>query len=95
MKPRPTIFLSGVSHEFASFRDAVEVEIQKKGCFVEKQSSFGPDYRTIEAMLRRKLSDADAVIHIVGFRYGANRTIGRLTSRGVPTRRWNLTSRVN
>lgn len=71
MKPRPTIFLSGVSHEFASFRDAVEVEIQRKGCFVENQSSFGPDYRTIEAMLRRKLSDADAVIHIVGFRYGA------------------------
>jgi tetratricopeptide (TPR) repeat protein len=72
MKPRPTIFLSGVSHEFGSFRDAVEIEIQKKGCFVENQSSsFETDYRTVEEMLRRKLSEADAVIHIVGFRYGA------------------------
>ena len=29
MKPRTTIFLSGVSHEFGSFRDAVEVEIHR------------------------------------------------------------------
>jgi hypothetical protein len=33
MKLRPTIFLSGVSIEFGSFRDAVEVEVQKKDCF--------------------------------------------------------------
>lgn len=71
MKPRLTLFLSGVSHEFASFRDVVENEIQKKGCFAENQSSFAPDYRTVEEMLRRKLHDADAVIHIVGFRFGA------------------------
>src|SRR5689334_10023759 len=71
MKPRPTIFLSGVSSEFASFRDAIEIEIQKKGCFVENQPSFATDYRTVETMLRQKLSEADAVIHIVGFRYGA------------------------
>ena len=71
MKPRPTIFLSGVSDEFASFRDAVEVEVQKKGCFAENQSSFGVDYHTVEEMLRRRISDADAVIHIVGFRFGA------------------------
>src|SRR5215213_110574 len=71
MKLRPTIFLSGVSSEFGSFRDAVEIEIQKKGCFAENQSSFGVDYSTVDEMLRRKLRDADAVIHIVGFRFGA------------------------
>jgi DNA-binding transcriptional ArsR family regulator len=71
MKLRPTIFLSGVSHELGAFRDAVETEIQKKGCFPENQPSFAPDYRTVEEMLRRKLSEADAVIHIVGFRFGA------------------------
>ena len=71
MKARPTIFLSGVSHELGSFRDGVETEIQKKGCFPENQPSFPPDYRTVEEMLRRKLHDADAVIHIVGFRFGA------------------------
>lgn len=71
MKLRPTIFLSGVSSEFRSFRDAVEVEVQKKGCFAENQSSFGVDYHTVEEMVRRRISDADAVIHIVGFRFGA------------------------
>src|ERR1041385_2261424 len=70
MKLRPTIFLSGVSNEFASFRDAVEVEVQRKGCFADNQSSFGVDYHTVEEMVRRRLHDADAVIHIVGFRYG-------------------------
>lgn len=71
MKTRTTIFLSGVSHEFGSFRDAVEIEIQKKGCFAENQTSFAPDYRAVEEMLRRKLHDSDAVIHLVGFRFGA------------------------
>jgi len=71
MKSRPTLFLSGVSHEFSSFRDAVENEIEMKGCFAENQPGFPPDYRTVEEMLRRKLKDSDAVIHIVGFRFGA------------------------
>jgi hypothetical protein len=71
VKPRPTIFLSGVSHEFGSFRDAAEVEVQKKGCFAENQSSFAPDYRTVEEMLTRRLGEADAVVHLVGFRFGA------------------------
>ena len=71
MKTRPTIFISGVSQEFGSFRDAVENEIEMKGCFAENQPGFPPDYRTVEEMLRRKLDGSDAVIHIVGFRFGA------------------------
>jgi hypothetical protein len=71
MKPRTTIFLSGVSHEFGLFRDAVEVEIQKKGCFADNQPGFAPDYRTVEEDLRRRIYDCDAVIHVVGFRFGA------------------------
>jgi len=71
MKTRPTIFISGVSHEFGSFRDAVENEIEMKGCFAENQPGFPPDYRTVEEMLRPRLHDSDAVIHIVGFRYGS------------------------
>src|SRR5262245_35279877 len=71
MKTRPTIFISGVSHEFGSFRDAVENEIKMKDCFAENQPGFYPDYGTVEEMLRSKLHDSDAVIHIVGFRFGA------------------------
>ena len=58
MKPRTTIFLSGVSHEFGSFRDAVEIEIQKKGCFADNPPAFAPDYRTVEEMLRQRLGEA-------------------------------------
>src|SRR5688500_2370164 len=71
MKSRPTIFLSGVSQEFGSFRDAVENEIEMKGCFAENQPDFAPDYRTVEEMIRRRLQDSDAVVHSVGFRFGA------------------------
>ncbi len=71
MKSRPTIFLSGVSDEFASFRDAVQTEILTKGCYPEHQPSFAPDYKTVEEVLRRRLHDSDAVIHIAGFRFGA------------------------
>jgi hypothetical protein len=71
VKPRPTIFLSGVSHELASFRDAAEAEVQRKGCFPLNQSSFDTDYRTVEAMLVRRIEESDAVIHLVGFRFGA------------------------
>ena len=70
MKLRPTIFLSGVSSEFASFRDAVEIEIEKKGCLAANQSTFGVDYLTAEEILRRRIIESDAVIHIVGFRFG-------------------------
>ncbi len=31
MKPRPTIYLCGVSHKFDTFRDAVENDIEMKG----------------------------------------------------------------
>ena len=73
MKARPTIFLSGVTHEFGSFRDAVENELEMKQCFAENQPGFPPDFCSVEEMLRRKLKDSDAVIHIVGFRFGAER----------------------
>src|SRR5262245_59746474 len=71
MKTRPTIFISGVSHEFGSFRDAVETEIEMKSCFAENQPGFHTGHSTVEEMLRRRLHDSDAVIHIVGFRFGA------------------------
>ena len=83
MKSRPTIFLSGASNELGSFRDAVENEIQMKGCFAENQPSFPPDYDTVEEMLRRKLHEADAVIHIVGFRLGGD---PKLRPANVPRR---------
>jgi hypothetical protein len=60
MKPRTTILLSGVSHELGSFRDAVEIEIQRKWCFADDQPGFAPDERTVAEMLRRKEESGDA-----------------------------------
>ncbi|HXF39331.1 MAG TPA: hypothetical protein VN687_06430 [Blastocatellia bacterium] len=42
MKLRPTIFISGVSHEFGFFRDAVENEVEMKGCFADQ--AIAEDY---------------------------------------------------
>ena len=83
MKTRPTIFISGVSHEFTSFRDVVELEVQTKGCFPHNQPSFEPDYLTVEQIVRSKLREADAVVHIIGFRFGAapNQPPGNMACR--------------
>jgi tetratricopeptide (TPR) repeat protein len=70
VKHRPTIFLSGVSEEFASFRDAIEKRIRKKSCFAENQPNWPNEDGTVESSIRRRLEDCDAVIHIVGFRFG-------------------------
>src|SRR5262249_7830750 len=36
-----------------------------------EQTTFGPDYRSVRQMLEEKLRDCQALIHIVGLRYGA------------------------
>ena len=71
MKSRPTIFLSGVSHEFGSFRDAAQQQLLIKGCYPENQPGFPPDFHEVEEMLTPKIAASDAVICIVGFRFGA------------------------
>jgi Domain of unknown function (DUF4062) len=36
-----------------------------------EQTNFEPDYRTVRQMLETRIAQCDAVIHIVGVRYGA------------------------
>src|SRR5262249_36958640 len=40
-------------------------------CYPVEQRTFGPDYRSVRQMLDEKLHDCQALIHIVGLRYGA------------------------
>ena len=55
MKTRPTILISGVSHELGAFRDAVENEIEMMGCFAENQPGFLPEtVPTTEHLYARK-----------------------------------------
>ena len=41
------------------------------GCHPVEQTNFPPDYRTVRDMLRKKILDCDAVIHVAGECYGA------------------------
>lgn len=41
------------------------------GCLPVVQEHFSPDYRDVSSMLRSRISECDALIHIAGVRYGA------------------------
>jgi tetratricopeptide (TPR) repeat protein len=71
MTERPTIFVSGVSSEFRTFRQAVRDVLLAKDIFPVVQDSFPPDYRQVRQMLTEHISKSDAVICLVGFTYGA------------------------
>lgn len=71
MTERPTIFVSGVSSEFRTFRKAVRDVLLAKNIFPIVQDSFPPDYRQVRQMLTEHISGSDAVICLVGFGYGA------------------------
>jgi len=70
MKPHPTIFLSGVAAEFRTFLSAVEAELQLKGCSVVNQPGFPQEFQTVSDVGHRTLNEADAMIQLVGFRFG-------------------------
>ena len=45
--------------------------LKKLETYAVVQDDWQLDYRTVEAMLRRRIEDCDAVIHLAGLRYGA------------------------
>jgi len=70
-KPIPRIFISATSGDLKSVRGAVASALGKLGCLPIEQSNFEPDYRTIEGLLNKKISECDSLIQFVGHRYGA------------------------
>jgi tetratricopeptide (TPR) repeat protein len=70
-KPVLRIFISATSGDLRSVRETVRRAIQALGCLPVEQEGFAPDYRTVAGSLREKIKGCDAVIHIVGRRYGA------------------------
>jgi hypothetical protein len=71
MSALPQIFISASSGELHSVRQLVKEALLTINCHPVEQSNFEPDWRTVEEMLRAKIADCQALIHIVGFRYGA------------------------
>ncbi len=66
----PNIFISATSGDLGRARQIAKEALLTINCHPVEQTNFGPDWRTVTDMLREKISGCQALIHIVGFRYG-------------------------
>ena len=67
----PHVFISATSGDLRSARKLVEQALLKIGCHPVEQTSFHPDWRTLADLDHQKIADCQALIHLVGVRYGA------------------------
>jgi hypothetical protein len=65
------IFISATSADLGAVRTAAKHALLTLGYFPIEQEHFGPAPETILEMLRRRIEESDAVLHIVGECYGA------------------------
>jgi serine/threonine protein kinase len=65
------IFISATTRDLGSFREAIAGVLLKRESFPVIQNFFPPDHRTVEEMLRDKISKCGSVICLVGRVYGA------------------------
>jgi hypothetical protein len=68
---RTEVFISATSDDLRTVREIVKQGLLTMGYFPIEQTNFAPDYRTVRQMLETRIAQCDAVIHIVGVRYGA------------------------
>lgn len=71
MSESPKVFISATSADLSSCRKLVKDALLTLGCAPVEQSNFPPAASSVKAMLRKKIKDCHAVIHIVGRVYGA------------------------
>ena len=67
---RPEVFLSASTRDLASTRLALRDALLSIGCHPLIQEHFGPDARTVTEMLRNRVQQSDAVIHLAGICHG-------------------------
>jgi uncharacterized protein DUF4062 len=72
------VFISATSKDLGTVRELVKQALLTMGCMPIEQTNFAPDYRTVRQMIEEKIADCEAVIHIVGIRYGAEPDPSRL-----------------
>src|SRR6266480_2890087 len=65
------VFISATSKDLGTVRELVKQALLTMGCMPVEQTNFAPDYRSVQGMIEHKIADCEAVIHIVGLRYGA------------------------
>ncbi len=81
----PNIFISATSGDLSSARQIAKDALLTINCHPVEQTNFEPDWRSVTDMLRGKISDCKALIHLVGFRYGAEPDLSTLPD-GTPRR---------
>jgi Domain of unknown function (DUF4062) len=65
------VFISATSKDLGTVRELVKQALLTMGCMPIEQTNFPPDYRSVREMIEEKIAGCEAVIHIVGIRYGA------------------------
>ncbi len=69
--PPAKVFISATSGDLHQVRDLIKQGLLTMSCMPVEQDNFPPDYRSVKEMLEDKIVQCDAVVHIVGMRYGA------------------------
>jgi tetratricopeptide (TPR) repeat protein len=64
------VFISATSGDLGTVRELVKQGLLTMNCTPVEQENFPPDYRTVAAMLEERIGRCEAVIHLVGLRYG-------------------------
>jgi hypothetical protein len=70
-----TLFISAVTDEFGSYRDAVDKFLDMPGVRIEIQEKFIAAGQTMLVKLSDYISQCDAVVHLIGDRAG-NQQVG-------------------
>lgn len=77
------IFVSATSSDLMSLRGQVKAWILDMGWLPVVQDNFPPEDKTVATMLHKRISECDAVVHIIGECYGAE---PRSVAAGEPRR---------
>ncbi len=86
-KITPHVFISAVSEDLAEARQIVKNALLTIGCHPIVQEHFQPDYQSVRQMLKSRMEGCQAVIHLVGKRYGGEPNVASLAP-GSPRRSW-------
>lgn len=80
---RPEIFVSATSADLRTCRGFIKEAILSLGCAPVEQTNFPPDASSVRDMLRKRIQQCDAVIHVAGIIYGGE---PRVRDEGSPRR---------
>ena len=67
----PRVFISATSGDLGSVRQTIKEALLTINCQPVEQTNFEPDARSVAEVLAAKIGECQAIIHIAGFRYGA------------------------